>query len=138
MLKNGQIVYILAQNAELLSSLELASGRIFKPTSASANSAEPRFQASGPLQTSTPPVSLSQVAPALVPCHLPKTGTQHMTTIKEDTSYNSHLNEQTLGEDFPTSGSASRSFDDLTDNRENAMFFTGRRYPQTNSKETEC
>ncbi|XP_057208452.1 disintegrin and metalloproteinase domain-containing protein 17 [Triplophysa rosa] len=125
-------------NAELLSSLESASVRIFKPPSASAISTVPRFQASGPLQTSTPPVSLSQVAPVPVPCLLTTTETQRMTTIQEDPSYDSHLNEQTLGEDFPTSGSASRSFDDLTDNRENAMSFRGRRYPQTKSKETEC
>lgn len=133
-------VYVLSQNAELLSSLESASVRIFKPPSSSGSSAVPRFQASGPLQTSTPPVSISQVAPAPAPtptpCPHPTVEPQRMATIQEDPSYDSHLDEQTLGEDFPTSGSVSRSFDDLTENRENAMTFRVKR--QNNSKETEC
>uniref|UniRef100_A0A672NUA1 ADAM metallopeptidase domain 17 n=1 Tax=Sinocyclocheilus grahami TaxID=75366 RepID=A0A672NUA1_SINGR len=106
-------------NAELLSSLESASVRIFKPPTSSGSSAVPRFQASGPLQTSTPPP-------------------QRMATIQEDPSYDSHLDEQALGEDFPTSGSVSRSFDDLTENRENAMCFRVNRHTRSNSKETEC
>uniref|UniRef100_A0A8C1NAK1 ADAM metallopeptidase domain 17b n=1 Tax=Cyprinus carpio TaxID=7962 RepID=A0A8C1NAK1_CYPCA len=127
-------------NAELLSSLESASVRIFKPPTSSGSSAVPRFQASGPLQTSTPPVSISQVAPdpSPTPCALPTTEPQRMATIQEDPSYDSHLDEQALGEDFPTSGSASRSFDDLTENRENAMSFGVKRHARSNSKETEC
>ncbi|XP_067240055.1 disintegrin and metalloproteinase domain-containing protein 17 [Chanodichthys erythropterus] len=129
-------------NAELLSSLESASVRIFKPPSSSGSSAVPRFQASGPLQTSTPPVSISQVAPAPAqtptPCPHPTMEPQRMATIQEDPSYDSHLDEQALGEDFPTSGSVSRSFDDLTENRENAMSFRVKRHAQNNSKETEC
>ncbi|XP_016348034.1 disintegrin and metalloproteinase domain-containing protein 17-like isoform X1 [Sinocyclocheilus anshuiensis] len=127
-------------NAELLSSLESASVRIFKPPTSSGSSAVPRFQASGPLQTSTPPVSISQVAPAPTPtpCPLPTIEPQHMATIQEDPSYDSHLDEQALGEDFPTSGSVSRSFDDLTENRENAMCFRVNRHARSNSKETEC
>lgn len=137
-------VYVLSQNAELLSSLESASVRIFKPPSSSGSSAVPRFQASGPLQTSTPPVSISQVAPAPAPtptptpCPHPTMEPQRMATIQEDPSYDSHLDEQALGEDFPTSGSVSRSFDDLTENRENAMSFRVKRHAQNNSKETEC
>ncbi len=131
---------VLSQNAELLSSLESASVRIFKPPTSSGSSAVPRFQASGPLQTSTPPVSISQVAPAPTPtpCPLPTIEPQRMTTIQEDPSYDSHLDEQALGEDFPTSGSVSRSFDDLTENRENAMSFRVNRHARSNSKETEC
>lgn len=128
-------------NAELLSSLESASVRIFKPPSSAGSSVVPRFHACGPLQTSTPPVSISQVAPAPIqsptPCPLPNIEPQRMATIKEDPSYDSHL-DQVLGEDFPTSGSVSRSFDDLTENRENAMSFRVNRHPQSNSKETEC
>uniref|UniRef100_A0A673ICM0 Disintegrin and metalloproteinase domain-containing protein 17-like n=1 Tax=Sinocyclocheilus rhinocerous TaxID=307959 RepID=A0A673ICM0_9TELE len=99
-------------NAELLSSLESASVRIFKPPSSSA--------------------------PTPTPCPLPTVEPQHMATIQEDPSYDSHLDEQALGEDFPTSGSASRSFDDLTENRENAMSFRVKRHAQSNSKETQC
>lgn len=125
-------------NGELLSSLDLASVRIFKPPTSPGISAMPRFHASVPLQTSTSPVSLSQVAPA--PSLGPPSATDHhrMATIQEDPSYDSHLDEQALVADFPTSGSASRSFDDLTENRENAMSFMVRRFPRTNSKETEC
>uniref|UniRef100_A0A8C1UHD8 ADAM metallopeptidase domain 17b n=1 Tax=Cyprinus carpio TaxID=7962 RepID=A0A8C1UHD8_CYPCA len=115
-------------NAELLSSLESASVRIFKPPTSSGSSAVPRFQASGPLQTN----------PSPTPCPLPTTEPQRMATIQEDPSYDSHLDEQALGEDFPTSGSASRSFDDLTENRENAMSFGVKRHARSNSKETEC
>uniref|UniRef100_A0A8C2FG79 ADAM metallopeptidase domain 17b n=1 Tax=Cyprinus carpio TaxID=7962 RepID=A0A8C2FG79_CYPCA len=129
-------------NAELLSSLESASVRIFKAPTSSGSSAVPRFQVSGPLQTSTPPVSFSQVAPALAPnptpYPLPTTEHQHMATIQEDPSYDSHLDELALGQDFPTSVSVSRSFDDLTENRENAMSFRVNRHARSNSKETEC
>lgn len=131
---------MLSQNAELLSSLESASVRIFKPPSSSGSSAVPRFQASEPLQTSTPPVSISQVAPALTPTPCAHSTMEHprMATIQEDPSYDSHLDELALGEDFPTSGTVSRSFDDLTDNRENAMSFRVKTHAQNNSKETEC
>uniref|UniRef100_A0A673IGP9 Disintegrin and metalloproteinase domain-containing protein 17-like n=1 Tax=Sinocyclocheilus rhinocerous TaxID=307959 RepID=A0A673IGP9_9TELE len=105
-------------NAELLSSLESASVRIFKPPSSSGSSAVP--------------------PPTPTPCPLPTVEPQHMATIQEDPSYDSHLDEQALGEDFPTSGSASRSFDDLTENRENAMSFRVKRHAQSNSKETQC
>ncbi|KAL0164685.1 hypothetical protein M9458_040438 [Cirrhinus mrigala] len=117
----------------MLSSLESASVRIFKPPSSSGSTAVPRFQA-------TPPVSTSQVAPAptQTPCPLPPVEPQRMATIQEDPSYDSHLDEQVLEEDFHTSGSASRSFDDLTDNRENAMSFRVKRHAQSNSKETQC
>ncbi|XP_051951665.1 disintegrin and metalloproteinase domain-containing protein 17 isoform X1 [Xyrauchen texanus] len=125
-------------NAELLSSLESASVRIFKPVSSSGMSAVPRFQASSPLQTSMPPVSLSQVAPAPAPCPLPTMEPPRMATIQEDLSYDSHLDEHALGEDFPNTGSASHSFDDLTENRENVMSFRTKRHAQNNSKETEC
>ncbi|KAK7150250.1 hypothetical protein R3I93_011491 [Phoxinus phoxinus] len=131
-----------SSNAELLSSLESASVRIFKPPSSSGSSAVPRFQASEPLQTSTPPVPISQVAPALspttTPCPHPTLEHQRMATIQEDPSYDSHLDELALGEDFHNSGTVSRSFDDLTENRENAMSFRVKRHARNNSKETEC
>uniref|UniRef100_A0AAR2LTL3 ADAM metallopeptidase domain 17 n=1 Tax=Pygocentrus nattereri TaxID=42514 RepID=A0AAR2LTL3_PYGNA len=104
-------------NAEMLSSLESASVRIFKPPSASALSAAPRFQTTGPLQTSTPPPS-------------------RMATIQEDPSYDSHLDEQALAEEFPNPGSAPRSFEDLTDRPEKALSFRMKRH--RSSKETEC
>ena len=122
----------------MLSSLESASVRIFKPHSASAVSTAPRFQASGPLQTSTPPVqlpttSLTPTAPMLVPNMEPL----RMATIQEDPSYDSHLDELALGEEFsPNPGSAPRSFEDLTDSPEKALSFRMKRH--RSSKETEC
>ncbi|TRY55956.1 hypothetical protein DNTS_011341 [Danionella cerebrum] len=110
-------------NAELLSSLDSASVRIFKPPSSSGSSVVPRFQASGVSQSTTPPV--------FIPSNLPEP--QRMATIKEDPSYDSHLDEQALSEDFPTFGSVSRSFGDLT---ENTMGFRVVRH--SNSKETQC
>lgn len=130
-------ICVCYQNAELLSSIESASVRILKPPSASALSAVPRFQPSGPLQTSSPPVqlpttSLTPTAPVLLPTVEPP----RMATIQEDPSYDSHLDELVLGEEFPSPGSAPRSFEDLTDSPEKALSFRMKRH--RNSKETEC
>ncbi|XP_030626690.1 disintegrin and metalloproteinase domain-containing protein 17 [Chanos chanos] len=130
-----------SSNAELLSSLESASVRIFKaPTSAVSSSSAnaPRFQASGPLQTSTPPVSSSAAAaPVLVPP--PCVEPPRMATIQEDPSYDSHLDELVLEEDFPSGGSAAaRSFEDLTESGGKSHSFRMRRDAQNNSKETQC
>ncbi|XP_062857489.1 disintegrin and metalloproteinase domain-containing protein 17 [Trichomycterus rosablanca] len=122
-------------NAEMLSSLDLASMRIFKPASASAFSAVSRFP------TSTPSVALAMgnlasPAPLPQPCNeLPR-----MDTIQEDSSYDSHLDEQVLEEDFTTRTNAARSFDDLTDNHENDLERSFKRIAHVQSirKETEC
>uniref|UniRef100_A0A3B1IIR9 ADAM metallopeptidase domain 17 n=1 Tax=Astyanax mexicanus TaxID=7994 RepID=A0A3B1IIR9_ASTMX len=123
-------------NAELLSSLESASVRIFKPPSASALSAVPRFQPTGPLQTSTPPVQLP--APNLTPTApilLPNMEPLRMATIQEDASYDSHLDEQALAEEFPSPSSGARSFEDLT-SPEKVLSYRMTRH--RGSKETEC
>ncbi|XP_053737890.1 disintegrin and metalloproteinase domain-containing protein 17 [Synchiropus splendidus] len=89
-----------SSNAELLSSLESASVRIFKPPVCSA---PPRFPATAPLQTSTPPVLAAAADPAA------QDGPR-MATIDEDPSLDSHLDEafERLG------GSNRRSFEDMT------------------------
>ncbi|KAM8847449.1 disintegrin and metalloproteinase domain-containing protein 17 [Synchiropus picturatus] len=89
-----------SSNAELLSSLESASVRIFKPPVCSA---PPRFPAAAPLQTSTPPVLAAAADPTA------QDGPR-MATIDEDPSLDSHLDEafERLG------GSNRRSFEDMT------------------------
>ncbi|XP_066532798.1 disintegrin and metalloproteinase domain-containing protein 17 [Hoplias malabaricus] len=125
--------FFYPSNAEMLSSLESASVRFFKPPSASAVQ---RFQTFGPLQTSSPPVqlapaNLTPTAPALPNMEHPR-----MATIQEDPSYDSHLDEQALGQEFPSPVSAPRSFEDLTDSPEKALSFRMKRH--RSSKETEC
>lgn len=135
-----------SSNAELLSSLDSASVRIYKPP---ALSAAMRFQASSPQQTSTPPIWAPTQAPtpAPAPASLPSPGqpspdSPRMATIQEDPSFDSHLDEEAL-EDFPLpEGSTSRSFEDLTarplGRSDKAMSFRLQRQARLNSKETEC
>ncbi|XP_067098497.1 disintegrin and metalloproteinase domain-containing protein 17 isoform X1 [Osmerus mordax] len=145
-----------SSNAELLSSLDSSSVRIFKP---SVLSAAMRFQASGPQQTSTPPISPPISAPALAPAlaagpatapaSIPSPGSNQppldsprMATIQEDPSLDSHLDTEALGA-FPLpKGSTSRSFEDLTvrplGRSDKALSFRLQRQARLNSKETEC
>ncbi|XP_076612495.1 disintegrin and metalloproteinase domain-containing protein 17 [Chaetodon auriga] len=136
-------------NAELLSSLESASVRIFKPPSfpTTTNPAGLRFQPSGPQQTSTPPVSISgpgpDTDPAPGPGH-PPPDSPRMATIQEDPSLDSHLDEEALEEAFGRpAGSAQRSFEDLTEKNVTsrsgkAMLFRLQRQHQIDTKETQC
>uniref|UniRef100_A0AAY5EJ87 ADAM metallopeptidase domain 17b n=1 Tax=Electrophorus electricus TaxID=8005 RepID=A0AAY5EJ87_ELEEL len=125
-------------NAELLSTLESASVRIFKPPPA-ALSVVPRFHNAGPLQTSTPPVLLPPASPAMtISGPLPSMEHQRMATIQEDPSYDSHLGDQAPVEEFPMPSSIPRSFEDLTESREQALPFRMNRHRPRKSKETEC
>ncbi|MCI4389517.1 hypothetical protein PGIGA_G00099030 [Pangasianodon gigas] len=122
-------------NAELLSSLDSASVRIFKPHSSSAHSAVPRFQ------SSTPPAPLtagSLTTPASG--MLASTEPPRMDTIQEDPSNDSRQDEQVLGEDFTTHTNAARSFADLTDAVENDLerSFKMKTHGHSIRKETEC
>ncbi|KAM4633073.1 disintegrin and metalloproteinase domain-containing protein 17 [Polymixia lowei] len=138
-------------NAELLSSLELASVRIFKPPGLYSSQ---RFQSCGPQQTSTPPASgpaptpyAAQSAASLPsPGHapLPPLDSPRMATIQEDPGFDSRLDEEALEEAFPrVGGSALRSFEDLTEHAlagrsDKALSFRLQRQQRINSKETEC
>lgn len=130
-------------NAELLSSLESASVRIFKPPTfpTSTSSAGLRFQSSSPQQTSTPPVPGSAPDPAL--SHLPL-DSPRMATIQEDPSLDSHLDEDALEEAFGRPvGSAQRSFEDLTEKSvtsrsDKALMLRLKRQHRIDTKETQC
>nr|XP_019933667.1 PREDICTED: disintegrin and metalloproteinase domain-containing protein 17-like [Paralichthys olivaceus] len=116
-------------NAELLSSLESASVRIFKPPT--FPSAALRFQPCSPQQTSTPPGSDH------TPPHL---DSPRMATIQEDPSCDSHLDQDAL-EAFGRS--AQRSFEDLTEKSEMSrsakmLLFRLQRQHQIDTKETQC
>ncbi|XP_069370627.1 disintegrin and metalloproteinase domain-containing protein 17 isoform X1 [Paralichthys olivaceus] len=116
-------------NAELLSSLESASVRIFKPPT--FPSAALRFQPCSPQQTSTPPGSDH------TPPHL---DSPRMATIQEDPSCDSHLDQDAL-EAFGRS--ARRSFEDLTEKSEMSrsakmLLFRLQRQHQIDTKETQC
>lgn len=129
-------------NAELLSSLESASVRIFKPPTfpTSASSAGLRFQPFGPQQTSTPPVT----DPAPIPGPGHALLDPRMATIQEDPSLDSHLDEDSLEEAFGRpAGGAQRSFEDLTaknvtSRSEKALLFRLKRQHQIDTKETQC
>ncbi|KAI3364677.1 hypothetical protein L3Q82_011448 [Scortum barcoo] len=131
-------------NAELLSSLESASVRIFKPPTFPTN-AGLRFQPSGPQQTSTPPVSSPgpDFAPGPAHSHAPL-DSPRMATIQEDPSFDSHLDQEALEEAFGRPpGAAQRSFEDLTEKSvtsrsEKAMLFRLQRQHQIDTKETQC
>lgn len=136
---------LISQNAELLSSLESASVRIFKPPTfpTSTNSAGLRLHPFGPQQTSTPPISSSDPAPGPGPAH-PPLDSPRMATIQEDPSLDSHLDEEALQEAFGRpAGSGQRSFEDLTEKSltsrsEKAIMFRLQRQHQIDSKETQC
>lgn len=135
-------------NAELLSSLESASVRIFKPPTFPATShlAGLRFQPAAPLQTSTPPVSCSGPGPdpVLGPGSHAALDSPRMATIQEDPSYDSHLDEEALEEAFGRpAGAAPRSFEDLTEKNvtsrsDKAAMFRLQRQRQVDAKETQC
>lgn len=126
-------------NAELLSSLESASVRIFKPPT--FPTAPLRFQPSGPQQTSTPPVPSPDPVPGHTP---PPLDSPRMATIHEDPSFDSHLDEEALEEAFGRPvGAARRSFEDLTEKSvasrsKKAKQFRLQRQHQIDSKETQC
>uniref|UniRef100_UPI0037E785BF disintegrin and metalloproteinase domain-containing protein 17 isoform X3 n=1 Tax=Semicossyphus pulcher TaxID=241346 RepID=UPI0037E785BF len=136
-------------NAELLSSLESASVRIFKPPTfpTSASSAGLRFQ---PSQTSTPPVLTAGTDPAPHPPSNSAPGSGHppldprMATIQEDPSFDSHLDAEALEEAFGRpAGAAQRSFEDLTEKSvtsrsEKVLMFRLQRQHQIDTKETQC
>ncbi|KAL2082000.1 hypothetical protein ACEWY4_021818 [Coilia grayii] len=151
-LKTKSLFY--PSNAEILSSLDSASLRIFKPPPSAMSlslSGVPRFQASCPLQTSSPPIM--GPAPILGPLlpSAPPTATAtaadapRMATIQEDPSYDSA--PQVLEEDFSPGSTAARSFEDLTGSSpgsgaaarsDKAKSFRLQRQPRLNSKETVC
>ncbi|XP_068565253.1 disintegrin and metalloproteinase domain-containing protein 17 isoform X2 [Cebidichthys violaceus] len=124
-------------NAELLSSLESASVRIFKPPTfpTSTSSAGLRFQPSSPHQTSTPPAP----GPAPAPLDSPR-----MATIQEDPGFDSHLDQEALEEAFGRPpGSTQRSFEDLTEKSVTSRsgktsMFRMQRQHQIDTKETQC
>ncbi|XP_018544261.1 disintegrin and metalloproteinase domain-containing protein 17 [Lates calcarifer] len=135
-------------NAELLSSLESASVRIFKPPNF-PTAAPLRFQPSGPQQTSTPPVSGFAPSPDPGPTPgqappPPALDSPRMATIQEDPSLDSHLDEEALEEAFGRpAGAAQRSFEDLTEKgvtsrSEKALLFRLQRQHQIDTKETQC
>ncbi|KAK2889764.1 hypothetical protein Q8A73_018064 [Channa argus] len=130
---------LFPSNAELLSSLESASVRIYKSPSCPPNTAAPlRFQPWGPQQTSTPPVSCSDPGPGPFNVPPPLDG-PHMATIQEDPSSDSHLDEEAFGRPV---GSNQRSFEDLTEKGvtslgEGSLLFRLQRH-QVSTKETQC
>lgn len=99
-------------NGELLSSLESASVRIFKPSFPTAT----RFHSFGPTQTSTPPVSCSE--PPDSPPNAELRGhmlldAHRMATIQELPDLDQ--SQRSEGAGFLFGGGARRSFDDLTE-----------------------
>ncbi|KAK2855818.1 hypothetical protein Q5P01_004553 [Channa striata] len=130
---------LFPSNAELLSSLESASVRIYKSPSLPPNTAAPlRFHPWGPQQTSTPPVSCSEPGPG--PFNVPPPlDSPRMATIQEDPSSDSHLDEEAFGR---PGGSTQRSFEDLTETgatsgNKGALLFRVQRH-QISTKETQC
>lgn len=111
-------------NGELLSSLESASVRIFKPSFPTAT----RFQAFGPTQTSTPPVSCSE--PPDQPPNAELRGHLSLATIQELPD----LDQSQRSEAFRFMGAARRSFEDLTQNKSPTQSPTHR----LRAKETPC
>ncbi|XP_041831406.1 disintegrin and metalloproteinase domain-containing protein 17 [Melanotaenia boesemani] len=128
-------------NAELLSSLDSASVRIFKPLNFSA--APLRFQPTNNQQPAGLPVFSASTESGPTP---PPLDSPRMATIQEDPSLDSHLDEEELEEAFGhpvRSGSTRRSFEDLTEKNptsrsEKAKLFRLHRQHQINSKETHC
>ncbi|XP_030578155.1 disintegrin and metalloproteinase domain-containing protein 17 isoform X2 [Archocentrus centrarchus] len=128
---------LFPSNAELLSSLDSASVRIFK--SPTFPSGPLRFHPSSPEQTSAPVASGADPARSPPPLDSPR-----MATIHEDPSSDSHLDEASLEEAFGRpvgAGATRRSFEDLTEKTsrsEKAKVFRLQRQHQINSKETQC
>uniref|UniRef100_A0A3P8V618 ADAM metallopeptidase domain 17 n=1 Tax=Cynoglossus semilaevis TaxID=244447 RepID=A0A3P8V618_CYNSE len=121
----------------LLSSLDSASVRIFKPPTF-PNTATFRLQPCGPQQASAPPIHSSAPDPA----HL---DSPRMATIQEDSNSDSHLDQEVLDEDFERPPvAAPRSYEDLTEkkasaSRERALLFHLHRQPRhIDTRETQC
>ncbi|XP_015237938.1 PREDICTED: disintegrin and metalloproteinase domain-containing protein 17 isoform X2 [Cyprinodon variegatus] len=128
-----------SSNAELLSSLDSASVRIFKPLTFPATNV--RLPPISPQQTSTPPIfsagpTSSHASPPL--------DAPHMATILEDPSLDSHLDEGELQEAFGRpAGATRRSFEDLTERdpasrTDRPKRFRLQRQHQIDSRETQC
>ncbi|KAF1377050.1 hypothetical protein PFLUV_G00217860 [Perca fluviatilis] len=125
-------------NAELLSSLESASVRIFKPPTfpTSTSSAGLRFQAVSPAQTPSSPLLPDPTpSPGQAPLDSPR-----MATIQEDPSLDTEALEEAFGR---PAGSTQRSFEDLTENSvtnrgEKALMLKLQRQHQIDTKETQC
>nr|XP_057928055.1 disintegrin and metalloproteinase domain-containing protein 17 isoform X1 [Doryrhamphus excisus] len=98
-------------NAELLSSLESASVRIFKPSNPTY--AGPRFQAPSPAPPESP----------------------RMATIKEDPSFDEEALQEAFGR---PQGSAPRSFEDLTEQSVALRKVRVQRQRHVDAKETQC
>ncbi|XP_017294723.1 disintegrin and metalloproteinase domain-containing protein 17 [Kryptolebias marmoratus] len=131
-----------SSNAELLSSLDSASVRIFKLPSFPAGPV--RLQLSGgPQQTSSPPIFSSGAAPGHTPQAL---DSPRMATIHEDPSLDSHLATEELEKAFGRpagAGATRRSFEDLTEKSpmsrsQKSKLFRLQRQHQIDSKETQC
>ncbi|KAF7231091.1 disintegrin and metalloproteinase domain-containing protein 17 [Nothobranchius furzeri] len=125
-------------NAELLSSLDSASVRIYKPLTFPTGPV--RFQSSGLQQTSPPPVFSSAPPLGHTP---PLADSPRMATIHEDPSLDSHLDTEELEEAFgrPTRV-IQRSFEDLTEkspaSRSGKTKVSRMQRHQIDSKETQC
>lgn len=133
---------LFSQNAELLSSLDSASVRIFKLPSFPAGPV--RLQpSSGHQLTGSPPVFSFGASLG----HPPQTlDSPHMATIQEDPSLDSHLGTEELEEAFGRpagAGATRRSFEDLTDKSpmsrsQRSKLLRLQRQHQIDSKETQC
>lgn len=130
--------HFFPSNGELLSSLESASVRIFKPSFPTAT----RFQSFGPTQTSTPPPTgtpsayprtFSESTNAELRSHM-SLDAHRMATIQELPDLDQ--SQRSEGASFRFGGGARKSFDDLTENKP----ITNETYLQrpTRSKETPC
>lgn len=112
--------------------MDSASVRIVKPFPAPQTPGRPQ-----PLQP------LQAVPAPPPPAAAPKLEPQRMDTIQEDPSTDSHADEDDFEKDpFPNSGTAAKSFEDLTGRpvtrSEKAASFKLQRQNRVGSKETEC
>ncbi|XP_036405756.1 disintegrin and metalloproteinase domain-containing protein 17 [Megalops cyprinoides] len=127
-------------NVEMLSSLESASVRIFKPPPPTL-SAQPRLQPQLAQSASSVPVPDPVATPSSASAG-PKMEPLRMATIQEDPSSDSHLDEEVLEEDFSPAGSGAKSYEDLTEQppprSDKAQAFRLQRQQRISSKETEC
>ncbi|XP_045835546.1 disintegrin and metalloproteinase domain-containing protein 17 isoform X4 [Meles meles] len=119
-------------NVEMLSSMDSASVRIIKPFPAPQTPGRPQ-----------PPQPLQATPAPPPPAAAPKLEPQRMDTIQEDPSTDSHADEDDFEKDpFPNSGTAAKSFEDLTGRpvtrSEKAASFKLQRQNRVGSKETEC
>ncbi|KAG7460615.1 hypothetical protein MATL_G00200550 [Megalops atlanticus] len=127
-------------NVEMLSSLESASVRIFKPPPPTL-SAQARLQPQLAQSAGSAPVPDPATTPSSASAG-PKMEPLRMATIQEDPSSDSHLDEEVLEEDFSPAGSATKSYEDLTEQppprSDKAQAFRLQRQQRVSSKETEC